>query len=241
MHSGGASSARARSSPGSLRTMRQSPFARSIARCSIAALGLKNGVSHTEFIKLARGRLASIFLETAARVGGAYIAEVVEFAYGGESLGRVGPLRVCAPAAGNRTYRSALGSAPTLRRQCHLPRPPARPADISVRLTDDPEIVLPAAKTPSCRPDRAFIEPRRARGADARSATTPSVFSDDFLRRSMPCSRQADPPEPQAHENPHAKHRASCNFGDGKGRADVVSALGLEPRTNALKGRCSTN
>jgi len=47
----------------------------------IAALGMVSGVTHTEFIKSAEdGRFH--FLESAARVGGAYIAEVVEFATG---------------------------------------------------------------------------------------------------------------------------------------------------------------
>jgi hypothetical protein len=47
----------------------------------IIGLGLDAGVTHTEFIKSkADGKF--YFLETAARVGGAYIAEVVEFATG---------------------------------------------------------------------------------------------------------------------------------------------------------------
>lgn len=47
----------------------------------LKGLGMKNGVTHTEFIKsYADGRF--YFLETAARVGGAYIAEVVSFANG---------------------------------------------------------------------------------------------------------------------------------------------------------------
>ena len=47
----------------------------------IEALGLESGVTHTEFIKAeADGRF--YFLETAARVGGAHIAEVVEFGSG---------------------------------------------------------------------------------------------------------------------------------------------------------------
>ncbi len=47
----------------------------------LAALGLTSGVTHTEFIRAhADGRF--YFLETAARVGGAYIADVVEFAAG---------------------------------------------------------------------------------------------------------------------------------------------------------------
>lgn len=47
----------------------------------IESLGLISGVTHTEFIKAhSNGNL--YFLETAARVGGAHIAEVVEFASG---------------------------------------------------------------------------------------------------------------------------------------------------------------
>jgi biotin carboxylase len=45
-----------------------------------AAMGLLRGVSHTEFIKGDDGEL--YFLETAARVGGAHIAELVEAATG---------------------------------------------------------------------------------------------------------------------------------------------------------------
>jgi biotin carboxylase len=46
---------------------------------TIAALGKVSGVTHTEFIR-AYGDGKFYFLETAARVGGAFIAEVVEFA-----------------------------------------------------------------------------------------------------------------------------------------------------------------
>jgi biotin carboxylase len=46
----------------------------------IRTLGLARGVTHTEFIKGSDGRF--YFLETAARVGGANIAEVVEAATG---------------------------------------------------------------------------------------------------------------------------------------------------------------
>ena len=45
-----------------------------------AGMGLLRGVSHTEFIKGDDGKL--YFLETAARVGGAHIAELVEAATG---------------------------------------------------------------------------------------------------------------------------------------------------------------
>lgn len=47
----------------------------------IEALRLNSGVTHSEFIR-AHEDGQFYFLETAARVGGAYIAEVVEYAYG---------------------------------------------------------------------------------------------------------------------------------------------------------------
>jgi hypothetical protein len=46
----------------------------------LQSLGLLRGVSHTEYIRAHDGRL--VFLETSARVGGAHIAELVEFAAG---------------------------------------------------------------------------------------------------------------------------------------------------------------
>jgi len=54
---------------------------RAIHRETLMALGMKAGVTHSEFIK-AKADGKFYFLETAARVGGAYIAETVEFATG---------------------------------------------------------------------------------------------------------------------------------------------------------------
>ncbi len=52
-----------------------------IHRETLTALGMQAGVTHSEFIKSnADGKF--YFLETAARVGGAYIADVVEYATG---------------------------------------------------------------------------------------------------------------------------------------------------------------
>ena len=52
-----------------------------IHAATLKALGMLSGVTHTEFIKSqADGKF--YFLETAARVGGAYIAELVEFSKG---------------------------------------------------------------------------------------------------------------------------------------------------------------
>jgi ATP-grasp N-terminal domain len=54
---------------------------RTIHAATLSALGMIHGVTHSEFIKAhADGRF--YFLETAARVGGAFIAEVVQYASG---------------------------------------------------------------------------------------------------------------------------------------------------------------
>jgi hypothetical protein len=52
-----------------------------IHAATLKALGMVSGVTHTEFIK-SRADGQFYFLETAARVGGAYIAELVEFSKG---------------------------------------------------------------------------------------------------------------------------------------------------------------
>ena len=76
MHQGGVFSTRALS-----RNSSDAASLDAMHRQVIEALGMVSGVTHTEFIKAhADGRF--YFLETAARVGGAHIAEVVEFASG---------------------------------------------------------------------------------------------------------------------------------------------------------------
>jgi ATP-grasp domain-containing protein len=56
------------------------PELRSMNARVLGAFGLQRGVSHTEFIRTSDGRV--LFLETSARVGGAYIVDVVEAATG---------------------------------------------------------------------------------------------------------------------------------------------------------------
>src|SRR5271170_3578429 len=76
MHQGGVFSTRALD--------RESDDARSLGEIhkrAIGSLGLISGVTHTEFIK-SHPDGTFYFLETAARVGGAHIADVVEFASG---------------------------------------------------------------------------------------------------------------------------------------------------------------
>jgi biotin carboxylase len=76
MHQGGVFSTRALD--------RESSDARNLGEIHkrvISSLGLISGVTHTEFIK-SNADGTFYFLETAARVGGAHIADVVEFASG---------------------------------------------------------------------------------------------------------------------------------------------------------------
>ena len=75
-HEGGifASCSLERSSP-------EEPILRSLNKQVITEFGLAQGITHTEFIK-GQDDGKFYFLETAARVGGAYIAELVEAAAG---------------------------------------------------------------------------------------------------------------------------------------------------------------
>jgi biotin carboxylase len=61
----------------------------------LESLSLISGVTHTEFIK-ARSDGSFYFLETAARVGGAHIAEVIEFASGINPWVEWARMEVCA-------------------------------------------------------------------------------------------------------------------------------------------------
>jgi len=72
MHSGGVFGTRTLPRDGA-----EATSVRAEHRKLLRALGMRNGVTHTEFIRSeADGRF--LFLETAARVGGAYIAELTE-------------------------------------------------------------------------------------------------------------------------------------------------------------------
>ncbi|HEX4156037.1 MAG TPA: ATPase [Acidobacteriaceae bacterium] len=76
MHHGGIFSTRALDRSGEEATALHEIHAR-----TLRALGMTSGVTHSEFIRAQPDR-RFYFLETAARVGGAYIAEVVEHASG---------------------------------------------------------------------------------------------------------------------------------------------------------------
>jgi biotin carboxylase len=64
----------------------------------LAAMGLTDGVSHTEFILSREGKL--YFLETSARVGGAHIAELVDAATGVNLWAEWAKLELLADGAG---------------------------------------------------------------------------------------------------------------------------------------------
>jgi biotin carboxylase len=96
MHSGGIFSTRSLD-----RTSPEAAALLTIHAATLQALGMQAGVTHSEFIRAhADGRF--YFLETAARVGGAYIAEVVEHASGLNPW--VEWARIEAALARNHTY-----------------------------------------------------------------------------------------------------------------------------------------
>lgn len=103
----------------------------------LAALGLVRGVSHSEYIRGANGRL--VFLETSARVGGAHIADLVEAATGVNMWAEWAKIEV---AGGDASYQ-----VPNLRPDyAGLLVSLARQESPDLSAYDDPEIVWRLAK-----------------------------------------------------------------------------------------------
>ena len=99
----------------------------------LEAFGLLRGVSHTEFIRAADGAL--YFLETSARVGGAYIVDVVHAATG-VNLWREWAKIEIAGEHGSYTI------TPPLDRYAGIVLSLARQEHPDTRAYDDPEIVM---------------------------------------------------------------------------------------------------
>ena len=103
----------------------------------LAALGLVRGVSHSEYIRGAHGRL--VFLETSARVGGAHIADLVEAATGVNMWAEWAKIEV---AGGDATYQ-----VPPMRDDyAGLLVSLARQESPDLGAYDDPEVVWRLAK-----------------------------------------------------------------------------------------------
>lgn len=136
----------------------------------LAGLGLENGVAHAEYIRAADGTLN--FLEIGARVGGAHIAEVIEYASGLNLWAEWARLTVAhlrgAPYVPPPAQQRYAGSAICLARQ-------ERP-DLSSY--DDPEVVWRLQKPYHAGLIVAADDPARVNtlldGYMAR-------FADDFL------------------------------------------------------------
>ncbi len=127
----------------------------------LKSLGLESGAAHAEFIKGAEdGQL--YFLEVAARVGGAYIAETLEAA-SGVNLWREWARAEVARAAG---ARGAGGrAAPRLQRHRALARAAGAPRHLGLRRRGDR---LPDCQAAPRRPHRPLAGARaRARAARA--------------------------------------------------------------------------
>ena len=99
----------------------------------IPAMGMVRGVSHAEYIRGKDGRF--YFLEVAARVGGAFISDVVEFATGVNLWAEWGRIEVCSlrgvPYTVPESRLSYAGSVLCL----------ARTAEPDISIFDAPEIV----------------------------------------------------------------------------------------------------
>ena len=128
MHEGGVSSSRI--------LHRSSNTARQLTKLNallMPDLGMKRGITHAEYIRDREGRF--FFLEAAARVGGAYIAEVIEAATGVNLWAEWAKLEVCA-------LRGARYTPPTPRDDyAGVVLCLARQADPDTSSFTDPEIV----------------------------------------------------------------------------------------------------
>jgi hypothetical protein len=126
---------------------------------------LRNGVSHSEFI-MSKPRAAAVtFLETSARVGGAYIADVVEAATGVNLWREWAKLEIAGDSGGYDTPPSRPDSA-------GLALCLARQADPDLSAYVDPEIVMRVRK-----PHHAGLI---VRSTDARRV---EALLDDYLQR----------------------------------------------------------
>ena len=130
---------------------RRATALRSLNRELIAALGLVRGVSHAEFIR-SRSDGHFYFLECAARVGGAYISEMVEVATGINLWREWARIEI---AGGKEPYR-----LPAVRGDyAGLILSLARQEDPDTSAYNDPEIALAPQAASSCRAGAALIRP----------------------------------------------------------------------------------
>ncbi len=146
----------------------------------ITTLGLVRGVTHTEFIK-GRDDGRFYFLETAARVGGANIAEVVEAATGVNLWAEWAKIEI----AGERGSYEAAAAPRRLRRHRHLARAAGDARHLRLRRPRDR--LAPPQATPR-RPHRRLAQ-SGARRAPARGLRPPLLHG---LLRLDAFARQAD-------------------------------------------------
>ncbi len=140
----------------------------------IPAMGMVRGVTHAEYIRGRDGRF--YFLEVAARVGGAFISDVIEFATGVNLWAEWGRIEVCSlrgvPYAVPESRLSYAGSVLCL----------ARTAEPDTSMFDAPEIVYRMKKhhhagliVRSSEPERVrvLLEDYSGRFAETYLATAP--------------------------------------------------------------------
>jgi biotin carboxylase len=140
----------------------------------IPAMGMVRGVTHAEYIRGRDGRF--YFLEVAARVGGAFISDVVEFATGVNLWAEWGRIEVCSlrgvPYAVPESRLGYAGSVLCL----------ARTAEPDTSIFDAPEIVYRMKKhhhaglivrSPEPERVRVLLEDYSGRFAETYLATAP--------------------------------------------------------------------
>lgn len=146
----------------------------------LSVFGLRRGVSHTEFIRSADDQL--YFLETSARVGGAYIVDVVEAATGVNLWREWAKIEI----AGEHGTYDPPGS---LQRYAGIVLSLARQEEPDMRSYDDPEIVSRVRKRHHAGLIVASENANRVRELVASYATR---FYQDFHASAPPPERATD-------------------------------------------------
>ena len=210
----------------------------------LESFGLLRGVSHTEFIRSHDGEV--YFLETSARVGGAYIVDVVEAATGinlwreWAKIEIAGEHGTYVPPPSKGAYAGIVLSL-------------ARQEEPDLSAYDDPEIVTRVEEAPSRRADRRRRPTSSASGSSSNRTPRASTTTSTRPRR-PPSARRTDQDISARQELdrdhlrrvpdglPRQEHRVAGHPAAARHRASEVRCVGdvVDRRPAAAPGTFAT-
>ncbi len=151
---------------------------RSLDADVLTALGMVSGVTHSEYIRASNGIL--YFLESAARVGGAYIAELVEFSTG------INPWREWARIEAAMAYHRDFRLSPTLQAYAGSVICLAKQEHPDLTSFNDPEVVF---RIPRMHHAGLIVRSTSADRVEALVNSYRERFSRDFCTSMPPPER----------------------------------------------------